>query len=749
MMSDFVSINGTVTALFTGNMSGFVLQDALTPFSGVLVLLSPAQLGSLLQGVGYMPDSAGQSVLVEGVVGSVLGNTVLSNVATVSLLAASVPLPAAVAVTTGMFESGCTLSAERYRNMVVSLTNAKFTADPSELTLPQYAARFSNLSNYTFSSDALDESTNEVYVDDGSGPVQMDNKLFDVARQLGWVNGSSGSSSACGAAVGDTVSTLTGVIIFDDTQSSVAVEYGEMPLLELNVITLGPTITKFGTCAPPPPQPPSPPLPNPPSMPPTPPPLSPMVSPTTLPLVIAGIDPSTFNLTNVQTAMGVALGVSALFNITLVDYPVLSTVSFTAVGSAVALTNATQQALARSLSSAGAQLVQSDIVLTAGGGAGGAGRRSLQQAAAAVTYGVAVTNTGDLGTAAQTASALAAATNASVSGTGSLATQLSNAGVSGVSGLTATAPSVTASLSVTLTFRALQFSGGLPNATSILSAAIVAIGGARPGSNPLQQELTQAGVTHQGVLLNAPPPLAPTPPLPPPLPPGPPPPPPLPPPPAAAEKLSHRDARVVGGVIGGIAGLVVLVCLVYACVHRRRSRVLNSQRRKIDTESMVEEEHFPSYRAHAQIGTTKEEELPLYHATGQIVAEEELRMSHEELRMSQEELRMSQEELRMSQEELRISEEELRRSQEEPRASLADEEQIPSYRAHAKTDRAILAQEEQLPSHFPIAQTDMSSMAAWWKEEQDLSYRAHGTSGAASVAAVERLKDVDHLFRHE
>jgi hypothetical protein len=68
------------------------------------------------------------------------------------------------------------------------------------------------------SDDCLQFALNtdgELYVDDGSGPVQLDNKMFDVVAQLGWAS----QPGSCGAKLGDLIDTLVAVAVFDDTQS--------------------------------------------------------------------------------------------------------------------------------------------------------------------------------------------------------------------------------------------------------------------------------------------------------------------------------------------------------------------------------------------------------------------------------------------------------------------------------------------------------------------------------------------------
>ena len=68
MLDHFVSVKGTVIAVFGSDIAGFVLQDSTAAFSGVLVLLSAEQTGALAAGAGFLPVT-GNVVRVEGVVG--------------------------------------------------------------------------------------------------------------------------------------------------------------------------------------------------------------------------------------------------------------------------------------------------------------------------------------------------------------------------------------------------------------------------------------------------------------------------------------------------------------------------------------------------------------------------------------------------------------------------------------------------------------------------------------------------------
>jgi hypothetical protein len=193
-----VAVNGTVTAVFSGATPGFILQDSTDAFSGIPVMLTAAQAANLSTGLGYLPDTPGMVVSVVASVGLFKESVALVNVMDVTVIAASGPLPAPVDVQTGSFSVGCTLAAEMYRNMVVRFTNLSMSLPP-------------------------DVNTGEFYLDDGSGQVQVDDLFFDVPSQLGpWtINGT------CGIALGDTIAEIIGIVLFDDTQSNLALELGE------------------------------------------------------------------------------------------------------------------------------------------------------------------------------------------------------------------------------------------------------------------------------------------------------------------------------------------------------------------------------------------------------------------------------------------------------------------------------------------------------------------------------------------
>jgi hypothetical protein len=530
-----VEVNGTVTAVFSGATPGFILQDATTPFSGIPVLLSALQTANLSTGLGYMPDTPGMVIRVVGTVGLYKENVVLENVMDASIIAASGLLPAPVDVQSGSFSIGCTLASEQYRNMVVRFTNMSMSLPP-------------------------DSDTGEFYLDDGSGQVQVDDLFFDVPSVLGpWtINGT------CGIAPGDTISQIVGIVLFDASQSSLALELGEPAMVELDVISMGTVTLQQATCVSPPPLPPPPPTPLPP---PAPPPLASAA----VPLTLSGIDVTRFNLTAITAALAASLGASGAtlngFSVTITDFPITATVLLAGLaGAADAMFIAqTAMALGRSLALSGTPVMAANLnVTTSAAAAAGRHRRSLAQTSSA-SLDVAVYGVSTAFAAGQMAVSMDNVT--SDSSNRGLVAQLTSAGATVSGASLPSPPSVSVRLAV-----AVDYAGAtLVSGSTAYAAAAAALSG-----SSLTQALATVGVTHAGVVA------APAPPPPPPAPPAPPqpPPPPLPPmapgaiapPPPAPPSVPSAgkddlDVALGAGLGAGLGTMVVAAAAVLVRVH--------------------------------------------------------------------------------------------------------------------------------------------------------------------------------------
>ncbi len=511
-----VIVNGTVTEVLRGATPGFVLQDSTDPFSGVVVLLTPSQTQNLSTGLGYMPEQPGMVLQVVGAVGEYKQNVVIEHLAAVTLLATNAPLPAPVDVRTGDFEGACTLAAERYRNMVVRFTNASFTLPPNE--------------------------SGEFYLDDGSGVMQVDDTFFDVPSQLGpWI-----LNSSCGVAAGDVITELVGIVCFDDSQSNLALELGEVALVEVNVLHLGKVLVQQDACPSPPPSPP---------LPPSPPPLAAAGVAVTL----DNIDVTTFNLSAVRAAMASTLSGDALheFALSVTDFPVTAMLQLSGLSGPVTdtLINQTEAALSRALSISRNSVLDSNIVVSDASSAA-AGRRLLQSGSLSIVlYGV--TSPAAAGQLATVVSSTVADT--SVRGLGN---QLALAGavVGGVA--LPQPPSVSVRLAVAVAFQSELLAPG----TAVTQAAAALSGAA------LSQALANAGVSYEAaaVLAAPPPPISPPPPI------IAPPPPPLAAAASSAAVAATQDEDDTQDILAGVLtpGCVLIVVILGLLVRARSSSFL-------------------------------------------------------------------------------------------------------------------------------------------------------------------------------
>lgn len=505
LMDHFVTVKGTVIAVFGTVMAsgqfGFVLQDSTDAFSGLLVQLSAEQAGALASGAGYMPV-VGNVVRVDGVVGHTLGNTVLEQVSAVTVVTPRVALPMPVAVTAASLARGCTLASEQYRNMVVSMSNLRFTIDPTDLTAAQYAAAIANFGSASFQLNA----DGELYVDDGSGPVQLDNKLFDVVAQLGWASG----AGKCGAKLGDLIDALMAVAVFDDSQSKVSYQLGNPPTMELNIIKI--TSAEISPCTPVTPAAPA------------------ALNATTsaaASLTLSGINASTFDIAAAQTAIKTLFGRADTVTVVTTQFPITGASLSFATDAPLdgALAANTRVALQRAFASFNAPLMPASMALSGPRAAGG--RRHL--ASARASFGLDVSGVTTSRTASLVTAAMSGMT-APAMGSRGLASKLVALGVVGAASPSLdAAPTVAAVLSVTVTY-AVPPSQPAAALTAALAPAAVA------------RALAGAGVATTGVTSSLQ---------------------------QVAHTDDHRDA-IIGGVIGGFFGLVLLAAAVVLLARRSK-----------------------------------------------------------------------------------------------------------------------------------------------------------------------------------
>ena len=460
MLDHYVTVKGTVIAVFNSPQAsgqfGFVLQDSTDPFSGLLVQLSAEQAGTLASGQGFLP-AMGNVVRVDGVVGHTLGNTVLEQVSGITLVSPKVALPVPVPVAAASLAGGCTLSSEQYRNMVVSLSSLRFTIDPADMTDAEYAAAIADFGTAKF----VLNTDGELYVDDGSGPVQLDNKVFDVVAQLGWAS----SAGSCGAKLGDMIDTLVAVAVFDDQQSKVSYELGNPPTMELNIIKL--TSAEISPCAVLPPA------------------AAPVLNVTTsaaATLTLSGINAATFDIDAVQAAIESLFGASDTVTVVGQEFPIAGAAFSFATDSPLdgALAANVRIALTRAFASFNAPLMPSALMLRGGGG----GRRHL--ASSRASFGLDIAGVRSAYTANLVTTGLTGMTQPAIGSRGLVAKLVGLGVVGAASPALDAAPTVSAVLSVTVTYASPPSSpaGALHHALS---------------SSAVASALSTAGVTTTGV----------------------------------------------------------------------------------------------------------------------------------------------------------------------------------------------------------------------------------------------------------
>ena len=536
------TLNGTVTATFSASVAGFMLQDDVVPFSGITVLLSPTQLQNLSTGLGYMP-ALGSQIQVTGLVGLYKQNVALLAVSDMQLLAASVPMPAPVDVDTGQYIGGCTLASEQYRNMVVRFTNVSLTDPP-------------------------DPDTNELYLDDGSGPMQVDDLFLNVPSVLGTFL----PNGTCGASGNDTISQLVGITLFDDQQSNAALDMGEVALVELLVMSVGSITSTLPPCASPPPPPPSPPLPP---YPPSPPPLA----SAGVPFNVSGINIATYSEAALQAAITAALNSSSLLSVsvTFTDYPVTASLQLTGLTAppSGALTNQTSAALRQSLALANSAVMAANLAVTATG-ARHLRRRELLQTTG--SFGIAIYGQQTAAAAGRVASAVASTT--ADSSTRGLLGQLAVAGATVGGAALPSPPAVSVRVVVTASYASAALSGSAAaTAAAALNAGLpLALASLSINGSFGRISVPQSPPTPSSPLTAPSAPVSPGA-LAPPLPPSPPgapvppfPPPPRPPPALLREDgFSKADEHMVGGLLGGVVGFVLLAAAALLWARTRRA----------------------------------------------------------------------------------------------------------------------------------------------------------------------------------
>ena len=319
----------------------------------------------------------------------------------------------------------------------------RFTIDPTDMTDAEYAAAIASFGTADFALNA----DGELYVDDGTGPVQLDNKLFDVVAQLGWAS----AGSSCGAKLGDLIDTLVAVAVFDDSQSKVSYELVNPPTMELNIIKL--TSAEISPC--------------PPALP-TPPPVLNATSSAAATLTLRGVNASTFDLDAAQEAIASLFGASDIVTVTAVEFPIAGAALSFATDAPLdgALAANMRVALQRAFASFNAPLMPASLALS---GPGRAGRRLASTRA---SFGLDVAGVRSAYTAGLVTAALAGMTVPNMGSRG-LVSKLTALGVVGAAAASLdAAPTVSAVLAVTVTYAAPPASPAAAMAGALAPAAV-------------------------------------------------------------------------------------------------------------------------------------------------------------------------------------------------------------------------------------------------------------------------------------
>lgn len=155
---------------------GYYLQEGSKPFGGLRVYLLSYELTPMKTSQGFLPE-VGNFISVTGKIEEYYGATNMVDVVTSSIISDKGEMPKPLKVNTGRFtgENRCDGTNEPYEGLLVTFHNVKVTAPPN-----QYG---------------------EFYVDDGSGPVQVEDENIEVYVSKG-------------LKVDDTLTSLTGVVDF-------------------------------------------------------------------------------------------------------------------------------------------------------------------------------------------------------------------------------------------------------------------------------------------------------------------------------------------------------------------------------------------------------------------------------------------------------------------------------------------------------------------------------------------------------
>lgn len=168
-----IRANGVLTGYKT---IGYYIQEGTKPFGGLRVYLLSYELTPMKTSQGFLPE-VGNFISVTGKIEEYYGATNMVDVVASSIISDKGEMPKPLKVNTGRFtgENKCDGTNEPYEGMLVTFHNVKVTSPPN-----QYG---------------------EFYVDDGSGPVQVEDENVEVYIRKG-------------LKVNDTITSLTGVVDF-------------------------------------------------------------------------------------------------------------------------------------------------------------------------------------------------------------------------------------------------------------------------------------------------------------------------------------------------------------------------------------------------------------------------------------------------------------------------------------------------------------------------------------------------------
>jgi hypothetical protein len=254
--------------------------------------------------------------------------------------------------------------------------------------------------------------------------------VFDVVAQLGWAS----SPTSCGAKLGDLIDTLVAVAVFDDQQSKVSYELGNPPTMELNIIKL--TSAEINPC---------------PTLPPAAPSVLNATTSAAATLTLSGINAATFDIDAVQAAIAKLFGAADTVVVEGEEFPIEGAAFSFATDSPMDGTLAANVriALTRAFASFNTPLMPSALALRPGSAGG---RRHL--ASARASFGLDIGGVRSSYTANLVTTGLTGMTQPAIGSRG-LVSKLAGLGVVGAaSPKLDAAPTVSAVLSVTVTYAA-------------------------------------------------------------------------------------------------------------------------------------------------------------------------------------------------------------------------------------------------------------------------------------------------------